>query len=106
MTCLVIPILSLLRIPFQIDTFMYVHFSPLILLCACACTRTHVHVHMCIDPFPFCSVYTPFNEDEASSGGQTFLFALLNALIVVTIVVLMTVVLVLLFKYRCYRVSS
>ena len=50
------------------------------------------------------SVYTPFNEDEASSGGQTFLFALLNALIVVTIVVVMTVILVCLFKYRCYRV--
>ena len=52
----------------------------------------------------FPSVYTPFNEDEASSGGQTFLFALLNALIVVTIVVVMTVILVCLFKYRCYRV--
>jgi hypothetical protein len=48
-------------------------------------------------------VYTPFNEGKASSGGQTFLFALLNALIVVAIVVVMTVVLVLLFKYRCYR---
>lgn len=53
----------------------------------------------------FYSVYTPFNENEASSGGQTFLFALLNAIIVVAIVVVMTVVLVILFKYRCYRVS-
>ena len=53
----------------------------------------------------FYSVYTPFNEDQANSGGQTFLFALLNALIVVAIVVVMTVVLVCLFKYRCYRVS-
>ena len=51
-------------------------------------------------------MYTPFNEGKASSGGQTFLFALLNALIVVAIVVVMTVVLVLLFKYRCYRVSD
>jgi presenilin 1 len=50
-------------------------------------------------------VYTPFNENEASSGGQTFLFALINALIVVAIVVVMTVILVCLFKYRCYRVS-
>ena len=53
-----------------------------------------------------CSVYTPFNEDNASSGGQTFLFALLNALIVVAIVVVMTIVLVCLFKYRCYKVSK
>ena len=53
----------------------------------------------------FCSVYTPFHEDQASSGGQTFLFALINALIVVAIVVVMTVILVCLFKYRCYRVG-
>lgn len=52
------------------------------------------------------SVYTPFNENQASSGGQTFLFALLNALIVLCIVIVMTVVLVLLFKYRCYRVRN
>ena len=53
---------------------------------------------------PVHSIYTPFQEDDASSGGQTFLFALLNALIVVAIVIVMTVVLVCLFKYRCYRV--
>jgi len=48
-------------------------------------------------------IYTPLREDQATSGGQTFLFALVNALIVVAIVVVMTIVLVLLFKYRCYR---
>lgn len=51
-----------------------------------------------------CSIYTPFNENKASGGGLTFLFALGNALIVVAIVVVMTIVLVCLFKYRCYRV--
>ena len=55
---------------------------------------------------PVYSIYTPFQEDDASSGGQTFLFALLNALIVVAIVIVMTVVLVCLFKYRCYRVRT
>ena len=53
---------------------------------------------------PPTSIYIPFREDEATSGGQTFLFALVNALVVVAIVVVMTIVLVLLFKYRCYRV--
>ena len=55
--------------------------------------------------FPSTSIYIPFQEDEATSGGQTFLFALVNALVVVAIVVVMTIILVLLFKYRCYRVS-
>ena len=60
----------------------------------------HTHSHC----FPSTSIYIPFREDEATSGGQTFLFALVNALVVVAIVVVMTIVLVLLFKYRCYRV--
>ncbi len=60
---------------------------------------------VCIPLFP-CSIYTPFDENDTSSGGETFLFALLNALIVVAIVIVMTVVLVCLFKYRCYRVGS
>lgn len=61
----------------------------------------HVNVLFCL---PCLSIYTPFNEDNASGGGQTFLFALLNAIIVLAIVVVMTVVLVCLFYHRCYRV--
>ena len=76
--------------------------------------KTYIYMYICVFLGYYtveyvlisCSVYTPFNEDEASSGGLTFLFALLNALIVVAIVIVMTVVLVILFKYRCYRVSS
>lgn len=47
----------------------------------------------------------PFNEDS-NSGGTNFVFGLVNALVFVAIVVVMTIVLVLLFKYRCYRVSA
>ena len=52
-----------------------------------------------------CRLYLPLHENEAKGGGQTFLFALVNALVFVALILVMTVLLVCLFKYRCYKVS-
>lgn len=49
--------------------------------------------------------YTPFNENESSGSGEKLGFALINVIIFLGIVIVMTVVLVILFKYRCYKVS-
>ena len=51
-------------------------------------------------------IYLPFNEDSSNSGGVNFVFGLVNALVFVVIVVFMTFLLVILFKYKCYRVNS
>jgi len=52
-------------------------------------------------------VYTPFNEqNENLSTGSPISDALLNMLIVLGLVIVMTCVLVLLYKYRCYKVIA
>ncbi|XP_071962664.1 presenilin-1-like isoform X2 [Antedon mediterranea] len=48
-------------------------------------------------------VYTPFHEDEGGAGTKAW-NAVANALIVVGVVLVMTVFLVALYKYRCYKV--
>lgn len=55
---------------------------------------------------PLSRLYIPFDESSDNSGGLNFAFGLVNALVFVVIVVVMTVLLVLCFKYRCYRVSA
>eukprot|EP00116_Pleurobrachia_bachei_P012549 sb/3472811/ len=50
-------------------------------------------------------VYTPFNENNKDiSTGSPVSDAVLNMLIVVSLVVVMTCFLVLLYKYRCYKI--
>ncbi|XP_019849528.1 PREDICTED: presenilin-1-like isoform X2 [Amphimedon queenslandica] len=49
-------------------------------------------------------IYTPFDEDTASNDGFVLLFALANVAIVITLVVVMTIILVCLYKYRCYKI--
>ena len=49
-------------------------------------------------------LYTPFHEDTGGAGTKAW-NAVVNAIILVSIVLVMTVFLVILFKYRCYKVS-
>ena len=48
-------------------------------------------------------IYTPFHEDKGGAGTKAW-NAVANALIIISIVLALTVVLVLLYKYRCYKV--
>ena len=47
--------------------------------------------------------YTPFHETGDISGGEKFGQALINVIIILAVVVVLTCLLVILIKYRCYK---
>ncbi|ORZ37352.1 Presenilin-domain-containing protein [Catenaria anguillulae PL171] len=53
---------------------------------------------------PVASAFTVFNESQAASGGERFAGGLANAGIILAQIAVMTVLLVLLFKYNCMKI--
>lgn len=66
----------------------------LYVLCAVACVCVCFH-----------SVYTPFHEETSDTGTKVWQ-SLANAFILLGVVVVMTIFLILLYKYRCYKVCK
>ena len=69
-------------------------------VCMIVCTCVCMIVCMCVC---MCRYYLPYSEDNSNSG-INFLLGIVNAIVFVALILVMTVILVLLFKYRCDKV--
>lgn len=49
-------------------------------------------------------IYTPFDESQTTSGGTKLWMSIANASIFIGVVVIMTIVLILLYKFKCYKI--
>jgi hypothetical protein len=54
----------------------------------------------------FYSIYTPFHEQKGISKAEKAGHAFLNAIIVIGVVLGMTILLVILYMKKCYKVSN
>ena len=69
----------------------------------CTCSFCHALAHISI----FGRIYTPFHDadkPETDTGTKVWQ-SLANAFILLGVVVVMTILLLVLYKYRCYKVS-
>ncbi len=69
-------------------------------VCMIVCTCVCMIVCMCVC---MCRYYLPYSENNSNSG-INFLLGIVNAIVFVALILVMTVILVLLFKYRCDKV--
>jgi presenilin 1 len=49
-------------------------------------------------------IYTPFDESQTSNGGTKLWMSIANASIFISVVIVMTIVLILLYKFKCYKI--
>jgi cytochrome bd-type quinol oxidase subunit 2 len=77
--------------------------------CVCVCVRARACVnydnicyYSCYLPFCY-SVYTPFHEESPDTSTKAW-NAIANSLILMAVIVVMTVLLIVLYKYHCYKV--